>query len=361
MASAIFTVAQAQKARYFLEQAVYTGWPFDGTGSTSSLSTGTTPLIQARQWNTRGQPTWQVDVAMVQSSRDTSGNTIFDFAADPSDQVGGFTQATGNTAAAHTRYLQEPAKISGVYNVQAQLINNNASATSAWQTNLGIRLRRLTAIDKLLAQRDGLAGEGWYALTPQETTALENLNIIDAAGNVTMSGLDTLKAVVQAGYPGPYSSERLKDVLFRSRFYQEAPDWYYPTVASGAAQFAMYSAALTGPTTGRFPVLTAIGIPGASNVAVSISRDNVSYVTVQGLAFQQVDDSDWCFFLPALDNLQLSSQTGQGGAGGATGIRAQVGWCSMSETLAVLFDRVKSRDELSDPYVFDKAIAGLFI
>lgn len=366
MADAIFQVAQAQQAKYLMEESVWTGWPFAGTGNASSLSTGTTLLINLKDWNVKGSPTWRAEVSMIQTSRDTAGTTFLTYSADSADNPG-LTSAPGNTAAAHTRFLQEPAKVAGVYNVQVQLVNNNASATANWQTNFGMRLRRLTAIDKLLAQRDGLSGGAgqWYALTGAELTALQNLNVLDASGDVTMSGLDALKSIVDAGYGGPNSAEWLRENLFRGRTYQETPDWFYPSTTSSSTNFAGYTADLrrtaTGGFAGRFPILIRLGIPGASNVAVPISRDNSTYVTVQGMGFQQVDDSDWHFWLPAIDTLQLNAKTGQGGTDGSYGIRVQVAQCSMSDTLAVLFGLVKSRDELSDPYVFDKAIAGLFI
>lgn len=360
MAKALFDTSRAQLVRSPIETLTYTGWPFDGTGGSSSLSTGTTPLVNAQGWNDRSKPTYMASVDMIQTSQNSQ--VTITYAVDPNDQVGGFGQAPGYTSAARGGLRQTRTRIAAVDTLQMSLVNSTGVAQSPWQTNLAVTMRRLTAAEKVLAQRDGLSGgaDHWYQLTPQEQQALQNLGMVDAKGNVTQTGLDRLAANVAAGFL-PMSAEKILQGFYGGRIYQQPPDFYAPSAASSLAGFAQYKAVFQSATVGRFPVLTGITFPTAPNATLTVDRDGqASYATVQGAAFADTSQDPWPFFLPAMNYLNLNIQTGPGGAGGAAPVLVEVAVVSMSEILAVWFGRVTRREDLSDPFLYDMAVAGMF-
>src|SRR5579875_764064 len=358
--NALFTTSKAQLVRSPVETITYTGWPFDGTGGASSLSAGTTALVAAQGWNDKSRPTYQASVDMIQASQ--NAGVALTYSADQPDQVPGFGQAPGTTTAARGGLRQTPCRIAGVDTLQLNLVNSTGGPLANWQTNLAVTMRRLTAAEKLLAQRDGLVGGGdhWYDLSPQEAAALQNLGVVDQAGNVTQTGLDRLKANVAAGFI-PLSAEKILQGFYGGRIYQQPPDFYAPVTAAGLAGFTQYRSNLQGPTAGRFPVLRGISFPAGTNAILTVDRDGqTSYVTLQGAAFADTNQEPWPFFLPAMSYLNLNIQTGPGGANGAAPVLVEVATVSMSEILAVWFGRVTRREDLDDPFLFDMAVAGMF-
>ena len=361
-----FTEDQARRAAYFIESGWYCGWPFAGTAGATSLATGTTRLVNANNWNVAGAPTWRATITGIATTRDTAGNTTLTYQADQTDQANGFGQASGNTLAARVNMEAERVDIGGVYQLTAQLVNANTAAEADWQTNIRITMQRLTAMDKLIAQRDGLQGgpDGWYQFSPQEIASLGRLGITDAAGNVTESGLDQMKAYLAAGLgQGPKSIPRLLDILFGGGIMQDAPEWFYPNVSDTEAQFAYWTSSLSSATRGRFPVLVGLRFPGSSNVQVVVDSDSrLNYFgNLTGAAFTQNSGDDWDFWVPNMRQLRLHTILGVGGAAGSMPIGVRVAQASMTETLAVLCGRVADRSELSDPFTFDRAIVGAFV
>jgi hypothetical protein len=351
-----FTTAQAQGARYHLETLIYTGWPFAGTGGASSLPSGQTQIANASSWNVEGKPAWRADLDMIQATQ--SPNVHLTWSADPGNQIN-FGVQTGTTQAARAGVRQmTDVRISAVDTLSASLDNTTSSAISGWQTNYSVTMRRLTAVDKILARRDGLVSP-WYQLTPDEQEALRNLGITNARGQVTTSGQQRVDELVAKGTL-PLSRRRIVDGLYRNRMYEEPPDLWYPLATSVDNPFAQYRAAMTDATRGRFLVLHTLAVEGAPDVTVTVDRDGqAAYMSVAGSAFAQSDDEAWHPWIPATDYLNFHVILGPGGTQGNVAIRIGVAAVSMSQYLAVLFGRVQSRTQLSRPTIYDQAVAGL--
>lgn len=349
-----FTTDQAQRARYALETLVYTGWPFAGTGGASSLGTGTTSLINATEWNESGKPTWRASVSMVQATQ--TSNVALTWTADPPDTSSfGFGSQPGPTLALPSGVRQARAKIAAVNTLTLALANTSGAAVASYQGNYGVTMQRLTAVDKLLAQRNGMQGSGWYALTPEEQSAVESL------GAVPGHEADWLERQEASGYL-PVSADDMKRRLYDNRIVEDAPDLWSVSATSSQAGFASYDARMQTATRGMFPILTELAVEGATNVTVLVNRDNqLGYLSVNGAGFAQTDDAPWSLWIPATTRLSLQSVAGPGNTATTTSanIRVRVAWCSMSEILAVLFGRITARNQLPQPGVYDAAIAGL--
>ena len=210
----LFTTSTIQAVQSPLEILWWTGWPFDGTGGADSLSTGITQLVQCQNWNRTGSPTLQAAITALQSSQLASAN--YTYSADPADQQS-FGQGTGDTSVAQTGTRIMPSRVQGVYTLTSQINNQTGSANTTYQLNFQTAVQRLTAMDKLFYQQLGRQGNGAYVLTNQETQALQNLNMMNAAGQLTQAGQDRLNMLIREGYL-PLSPDKLiQNLLSLSR------------------------------------------------------------------------------------------------------------------------------------------------
>lgn len=362
MSAVAFSAQQAQLAKYAYERLVYTPWPFAGTGTAPSLSTLTTQLFQTSSWNSKGSPTWQAAIEMVQTMQNSQVNLLW--TNDQQNRIN--SQNTGQTNAARSGQRQMPTYRPAVDSISLSIQNLTGAAVSPWNTAYAMGMRRLYAVDKLLARRANITSQGgWYNLTPAETEALKSLDLQSKDGAIDESGLAQMMALVDKGTQ-PVSIQRLMTGVMDNREMDGGFDLFYPDVSASDNQFATYDAQMdpVDPTRGRFVVLTDIALEGGSmadnNVTITVDRDNdKAYVQLQGGAFQQSDDEPWHLWVPAVDALKFHVVQGPNSAVTQVPIRIRVLEFEMSEILAVQFGLVTTPTALTKPSVYYKTIVGL--
>jgi len=349
-----FGAAQAQLARYYYERAVFTGWPFAGSGGASSLPTGTTPLFAASRWNLPGKPTWQAALEMLQVSPQTAGVKVL-WAADSSSQLNPVNDGDASAVRAGNRQMR--VYVPGVDSLSLSLRNTTGAPVSGWQTNYAVSMRRLTALDKLMAQRAGYGGAGTrYDLMAEEQAAL------NALGTTSVTGLQQMKALEQKGTM-PLSIERIMQGVYLNHLLGGPADLIPVVATSGDTIAAQYNAAMdpSDPTAGRFLVLTDLSVEGAPNVTVTIDRDGDNgYLQVNAAAFTQADDEPWHLWIPAVDHLTIHVTQGPGNNAPSTNtaLRVRVLTLEMNDVVAVQFGRITQPSDLPGQLYY-KVVAGV--
>lgn len=349
---ATLDVAQIQATRYDMESLVFS-YVFP------SLPAGATPLVDARNWNRRGGDVWQVDLDAIWTAQHPQ--VVLGLSGDSQDLLNRVGQ--GVTASYRAGFRINRQRFPVVSSISVVLANRSGAGISNWATALRFTIRRLTAAEKLLAQRAGLVAGYW--LTEEEQAALQRLGVVDARGNVTRTGEQELQRLVDKGTQ-PVSLERLIMGLYEARVTQEIVDTFYPTVQPqstpanpGAPLVTYYARMEANPTRGRFVVLRGVGVGAATNAILTVDRDGqLGHWQVSLAAFQQADNEDWEVWIPALDSLTVRLAIPYGGSAAPVALRLRVAMIEMSEVLAVRMGRV-TRDQLPNPQVYDKALVGL--
>ena len=337
--------------RTWYEKWVYAGWPFSGSGGSSSLSTGNTPIISdMRNWNPINDYSLEVAVEMVQGSQ--NANVLLNWTADPQNYLNGGNNA-GTTSAFRGGGRQMETAIRAVQSMQMSLANNNPTAQASWQTSYAASLRRLTVAEKLAAQDKGLQG---YELTELENEALRQLHIASDGG--------ALKDLINKGSQ-PFWWPRVQQALYYNRFQEHPWDWKSISVSSSGATPVQYNAASAKGSAGRALILTGLIATGAPNVTLNLVRDgqgsSTSGYKITNLAgWAQADDQPWDVWIPATSYLALNLALGPGNSATTTcnlGIR--VATLEIDEILAVQLGLVRSPSALQNPDTYWKTIVGL--
>lgn len=349
---ATLDVAQIQSARYDIESLVFAYvYP--------SLPPGSITLINARNWNQRGGDIWQVDLDTIWTTQ--HAQVVLGITGDSQDLLNRVGQ--GYTIGYRAGYRANRQRFPVVSSLSVVLSNLSGAAISNWATTLRFTIRRLTAAEKLLAMRAGLVAGYW--LTEEERAALQRLGVVDSRGNLTCTGEQELQRLVDKGTQ-PISLRRYIMGLYEARITQEIVDAFYPTVQPqatpadpGVPIVTYYARMESDPTRGRFLVLRGVGVGSPTNALLTVDRDNqLGYWQVSLAGFQQQDNEDWEVWIPALDSLVVRLAIPYGGSAAPVALRLRVAMIEMSEILAVRMGRV-TRDQLSNPQVYDKALVGL--
>lgn len=346
-----FGVAAAQAVRYAYERLVYTAGPL-------TVPPAVLTIFSAQNWNRPAGPTWQAQLVGIAATR--VPDVRLTWSADPPNQLNPVSQ--GAALALPEGLAMQEMYVAGVQTLMLQVSYTGPDPLPDYHLNYAIAMRRLTAADKILAQRAGLQG---YRLTTEEEQALKNLDLareINGRLVVDKAGLDQLRELVNKG-TSPISRSRLTAGLYENRITQGPADLFTITVDTTDNVFAYYRADLdpSRPTRGRFLVLTELAIPLSPppDIWLRVDRDGQQgYLELRGSAFQQPGGA-FDLWVPAVDHLVLRASLASGSTPVEVPIRARVLALEMSEVLAVQFGLVTNPEQLENPITYWKAIAGL--
>ncbi len=348
-----FGTSQAQNARLYYEKLVYTGFPFAGSSS-SSLNTGITTLYNASRWNKQNNPTWQSRLEMVQGTQNS--NVTIKWSADAQNMMQGSNAASQQTNSLPSGQRQLPMMVPGIDSALLQLNNTNGSATSNYQFNYAVGMKRLNVMEKLMARLAGYGNAG-YSLTATEKAALDSLGISRSG----KSGLQQAQDLVSKG-TSPIGIERILNGIYENRTLHKEPQMFYPTATTADTVVATFNASIDpqDPTSGKFVVLTDIAVEDAANVTVTVDRDGqLGYMQVNGAGFVQADYSPWQCWVPAVNYLTIHVTDGPGNTANTDcSLRFTVQEFDMSDVIAVQFGLIEHASDLPDG-VFSKALIGL--
>lgn len=343
-----FGTTQAQRARYGYERLVYTVGPL-------ALANGLTNVFTAKNWNRKNGPLWQARLEGVAASQ--NAQVQWTYTADATNQHNTVNQ--GYTSALPSGLTFAPSHTAAVSEMSANLNNLSGAAIADWQTNYLVGMQRLNAAAKVLASQAGLHG---YALTQAEWTALGQLGFaeqVNGAWRLQESQYSRYLGLIDKGSL-PIALSRQIPGLWENRILARNTDLFAPAVSSADNPFVTYQAALTSATRGRFLVLEGIAIEGGPAVTVTIDRDDqLGYLQLNGAAFAEAIDQAWPMWVPAMDYLTVHVIQAPGSSATVAPIRITVGQYALSDELAVQFGRVETAEELTNPAVFYKTLAGI--
>lgn len=329
--------AQIQAARYGLERLVFAESP-------RTLVPGRTSVFSAQNWNPVQGATWRVDLLGVAATRHTSVD--LSLRADPKALL--TVADPGPTRALPDNVTTQPVRVGGVQSVQMDLINRTAGNIANFAVAYRVELRRLTAVDKLWAQRAGLAG---YDLTEAERQAIGMLNG-DAARR--------LERLISEGR-SPISTDWLIRALFEPRIVQETLYLFGADLSTTDRPVLFARAAMDAenPARGRFVVLRELALLDSPAPAmwIRVDRDGqLGHLSVRGDGLPDSGVLD--LWIPAMDSLTIRAQRDSGS--GTSYLRARVAVIEASELLAAFMGRIEDPQRLPDPAVWARAVAGVF-
>jgi len=359
--SQLLNASIIQASPYFYERLPYTGFPFAGAGGASSLPLGQTNLFQTQPiagWNgSPGTTTTQLRLERISGTQRT--DVRFRTSVDPGSVIPRTPDGVLSALPLYMRPL--PLYLPAVSEMGLTLENSGTAAIAGFQFNYAMGMKRLTGVDKLLAQRTGLPQ---YELSAHEKLALTELRLAKQSGSLKPAGESLLKLRISQGTQ-PVGLEHWLQALYDPRVLQAPADLYLPTATSSDTVFATYQARMhpTRPSEGRFLILTGIGIEGnpLPNITLSVDRDGQSNrLDIEGAAAGLgTEYYSFCPFLVSTDTLTFHINRGPGNVlDTPASIRLQVVEAQMSDIIAIQLGKVTNPQQVRGD-LYWRVIAGV--